>query len=143
MAASKRFALGVHILALLADNKGGALTSEKIAASAQTNPAFVRRVLLDLTRAGLAQSQSGKGGGSQLAKRPKKITLFDIYSAVDGGRIVGSPKNLSGADCPIAVGMTSVFRGITKDAETAFFTSLKGVSLKQALKRIKAGVQSR
>ena len=121
MATSTRFALGVHILALLASNREIALKSHTIAASANTNPAFVRRLLAQLNKAGLTKSRSGKNGGSQLAKGPKKISLFDIYSAVDAGEVVAMPKPLPENGCSVAANLAPVFRNFTRDAEREFF----------------------
>lgn len=137
MAASTRFALGVHILALLASNRDQAVTSQTIAASANTNPAFVRRLLAQLNKAGLTKSQPGKGGGSQLAKGPKKITLLDIFEAVDAGRIVAAPKSYPENGCYVAANLAPVFRDLTSDAEVAFFSSLSDISLKQVVKSLR------
>src|SRR3712207_248133 len=67
MAASSRFAVAVHILTLLADAGGEPVTSEYIAASVNTNPSLIRRLLSALARAGLTTSQLGTGGGALLA----------------------------------------------------------------------------
>lgn len=137
MAASTRFALGVHILALLASNRDEAVTSKTIAVSANTNPAFVRRLLAKLNKAGLTKSQPGKGGGSQLAKGPKKISLLDIFDAVDAGGIVAAPKTLPENGCYVAANLAPVFRDVTSDAEVAFFSSLSDISLKHIVKSLK------
>ena len=47
------------------------------------NPVFVKRVLVKLSKAGLVKSFVGKSGGYDLARSPKSISLFDIYSAVN------------------------------------------------------------
>ena len=138
MAVSTRFALGVHILALLASSRETALTSQAIAESANTNPAFIRRLLSQLHRAGLTKSQPGKGGGTQLAKGPKKISLLDIFKAVDPGDIVAPPKSPSENDCFVATNLAPVFHDITSKAETAFFSTLSDVSLKQVVKSLKS-----
>lgn len=137
MAASTRFALGVHILALLAENRDTAVTSHTIAASANTNPAFIRRLLAQFNKAGLTKSQPGKGGGSQLAKGPKKISLLDIFEAVDAGCVVALPKPMIDNGCHVAANLAPVFRDFTSDAETAFFSRLSDVSLKQVVKSLK------
>ena len=137
MAASTRFALGVHILALLASNRDETVTSQTIASSANTNPAFVRRLLAQLNKAGLTKSQPGKGGGSQLAKGPKKISLLDIFEAVDAGSIVAAPKRFPENGCLVAANLAPVFRDVTIEAELAFYSSLSDISLKQVVKSLK------
>lgn len=43
---------------------------------------YLHKVLQDLVRAGLAQSQSGPGGGYSLARPVNQITILDVVNAV-------------------------------------------------------------
>ncbi len=45
---------------------------------------FLARILHQLARAGLLSSRKGPGGGFQLAKSPRHITLRDIVEQMDG-----------------------------------------------------------
>jgi len=83
MSRATRFAVAVHALALI-ERYGGdqRLTSNMIAASVGTNASFVRRVLAMLSHAGLVRSSAGVAG-AQLARLPGRITLLDVYRAVD------------------------------------------------------------
>ena len=45
---------------------------------------FLVQVLLQLKRAGLVQSIRGAGGGYRLAMAPGKISLGDVFAAMDG-----------------------------------------------------------
>jgi Rrf2 family protein len=83
MPTSTRFAVAVHTLVALAANDGRALPSEQIAGSASTNPAVIRRLLSMLADAGLTTAQLGQGGGALLARRPERITLLDVFRAVE------------------------------------------------------------
>lgn len=138
--ASTRFALSVHILTLLAQHRGEALTSARIAESADANPAFIRRILCDLARAGLTEGRLGKGGGAMLARGPKRISLLDIYRAVERDHLVPAPKaRLQGkADAVSALSekLPDVLRGAVDDAEAAFFSTLDDISLKQVVKAV-------
>lgn len=78
-----RFAVAVHVLTLLEQGKGEPVTSEHIAGSVNTNPSLIRRLLSQLSRAGLTTSRMGTGGGALLAKPADRITLLDVYRAVD------------------------------------------------------------
>ena len=62
--------------------KGTDLSSDRIAQSVETNPAYVRRIMSDLRTAGLIESQRGKAE-PKLLKKPEEITLLDIYSSVE------------------------------------------------------------
>jgi len=123
-------------LALLAKHRDSVVTSEKIARSAGTNPAFIRRVLIDLSKAGLTKSQLGKGGGAMLAKGPKKISLLEIYRAVETGQLIAQPKPTRQGS-PIAEAISPVLCELADQAEAAFYKSLEGVSLKEVLKQMK------
>jgi len=45
---------------------------------------FVAKIFQDLVRRGLLTSAKGRRGGFALARKPQKITLYDIVDAVDG-----------------------------------------------------------
>jgi Rrf2 family protein len=83
MGRATRFSVAVHALALIEYFDGGRqLTSDAIASSVGTNASFVRRVLAMLSRAGLVSSSAGVAG-ARLARPSRKITLLDVYRAVD------------------------------------------------------------
>src|SRR6266446_1601343 len=82
MARATRFSVAVHALALIDHFDGKRLTSESIAGSVGTNASFVRRLLSMLARAELIESSPGIAG-ARLARSAGKITLLDIYRAVD------------------------------------------------------------
>ena len=45
---------------------------------------FVAKIFQDLVRKGLLTSAKGRGGGFALARKPGKISLYDIVAVVDG-----------------------------------------------------------
>lgn len=98
---NSRFAVAVHILTLIASGEGAPVASEYIAASVNTNPSLIRRLLSQLTRAGLTASQMGSGGGAQLARPADQITLRDVYRAVDDGELFGLHREQPNPACPV------------------------------------------
>ena len=82
-AANTQFAIAVHLIAALAYRQGSQTCSEELAGSVNTNASFVRRILSKLAKASLVSTAPGKGRNSILAKDPQKITLAEIYRAVD------------------------------------------------------------
>lgn len=78
-----RFSVAVHILTVLQTRNGEPTSSEFIASSVQTNPSLIRRILSQLSKRGLASSVMGSGGGALLARPAEKITLLDVYDAMD------------------------------------------------------------
>jgi Rrf2 family protein len=77
-----QFAVGVHMLTLLADRGPELLSSEEMAASADANPVYVRRVLGRLREAGIVASRPGLGGGWTLLRDPADIALGDVWRAI-------------------------------------------------------------
>lgn len=138
MAASTRFAVAVHVMTLLAAGRGAPQTSETLARSVATNPAVVRRLLGALTRAGLVKTHPGKGGGAELAKGPKKISLAGIYRAVEAPGLIPLPRTAPDPDCPVARSIQPALRDVGDAAEAAFLAALEKVTLKQVAKEIAA-----
>src|SRR6476469_5452321 len=77
-----QFSIAVHVLAAIAHHDG-VFASEILACSVNANPVFVKRILVKLSKAKLAKTTIGKSGGYDLARSPKSISLFDIYSAIN------------------------------------------------------------
>ncbi|HEU6452423.1 MAG TPA: Rrf2 family transcriptional regulator [Gemmatimonadaceae bacterium] len=98
---NSRFAVAVHILTVIAHEGGEPVTSEYIAWSVNTNPSLIRRMLSQLTRAGLTRCQMGAGGGALLAKPAARITLRDVYRAVADGDVFALPRERPDPACPV------------------------------------------
>ncbi len=85
-----QFAVGVHMLTLLADRGPELLSSADMAGSADANPVYVRRVLGRLREAGVVFSRPGVGGGWGLVRDPADITLGDVWRAIQADdRLLG------------------------------------------------------
>ena len=82
---STRLSDAVHILAFIALYPDCDLTSNKLAESIQTNPAYVRQLMSALRKGGLLVSVKGHPRPA-LAREPEKITLLDAYRAVEGNK---------------------------------------------------------
>lgn len=79
---SHKLSDAVHILAYVYIYADGDLSSKAIASSVETNQSMVRRMMSNLVRAGLLNSQPGKVELS-LAKAPQDISLLDVYLAIE------------------------------------------------------------
>lgn len=124
MSISSRFAVGVHILTMLAQSPGKPLTSEWIAGSASTNPAVVRKLLTMLAKAGLTTSQLGLGGGALLARAPEAITLLDVYRAVDEGALFSLHNEQPNPACPVGRNIQTALLGSMTRAQRALESEL-------------------
>jgi len=63
---------------------GSVLHTCDIASAQRIPPARLAKVVQDLARAGLVRTQRGQQGGVILARPPERITVRDVYEAVEG-----------------------------------------------------------
>lgn len=64
MKISSRFSVAIHILSLLHLNKATGITSESLAASVNTNPVVIRRIIGQLKNAQLVANHRGSKGAT-------------------------------------------------------------------------------
>lgn len=112
------------------------MTSERIALSVNTNAAVVRRLLMQLSAAGLTSSQLGTGGGAILAKRSEDITLLDIYLAVDELEVFPLHRSPPNVKCLVGRNITGVLRDVADSAEKAVRQELAGKRLSDIVKAV-------
>ena len=98
MKRNSRLSLALHTLGHMAHDPDRVQTSAEIAHHAGTNPVVVRRVLGKLRQAGLLRSEKGHSGGWQLTRDPQRITVADVYLALEE-RLVASGMPADPSDC--------------------------------------------
>jgi Rrf2 family protein len=140
--ANTQFALGVHLLTLLAGHPGQALSSETMCESARANPVHARRVLGELRRAGLVGSRPGPRGGWQLTHAPEAITLADVWDAVHGDQPV---LGLQGAypECPVGREIQGALIDIDREVAAAVRTQLASRTVAQLAAQVPGAVDTR
>ena len=141
---SSRVAVAVHVLAYMAWKRSEAVTSERIAASVNTNPVVVRRIVGALRNAGMVNVQPGVGGGATLAREPEEITLLDVYRAVeDGDELFSLHPSEPSRSCNVGVHIRDVLRPIFCRAHRAMESVLAEVTIadvgQQMMGRVQAG----
>lgn len=109
------------------------MTSEAMAASVNTNPVFIRRILGLLSRDGLVYSQPGVGGGWRLLRRPGTISLLDVYRAVDERPLLAKHHSSPNPDCLIGRNITRTLGIYFGEAEYAFEEALAHRTIEQVL----------
>lgn len=60
------------------------LKSYNISKSLGVSDSYLKKIIRQLVVAGLITSEAGKKGGVSLKKSPDKITLLDIFEAIEG-----------------------------------------------------------
>jgi Rrf2 family protein len=140
MHTSSRFAVAIHTLVFLAmrDNENDSVTSEMIAASVNTNPVVIRRILGTLRESSIVTSQSGACGGWYLKRKPAAISLRDVYRSLENDPLFAMPRQPGNTHCDIGRHMQSVLDSYFKDAERAAEARLEQVSLAEIVQDIVA-----
>ncbi len=134
MQTNTQFALAIHILTLLAQAEREPATSEFVAGSVNTNPAFIRRILGLLQRSGLVASQSGVGGGWRLRRAAGAITLLEVFRAVESGNLLALHRRPPNPRCPIGRNIGRALRVSFGEAESAFERALANQTVDQVLR---------
>ncbi|MBX7143969.1 MAG: Rrf2 family transcriptional regulator [Oligoflexia bacterium] len=136
MAANSRFAVALHAVAMLACCPQGWVTSARIAKSVNTNPVVVRRVLGALCEAGLVECSLGKSGGARLKRRPSKITLLDVYTALGEQTLLALTPNPANKACAVSCLMKGALHSVFEQAEGALQTTLKSITVADLVKPV-------
>lgn len=134
---STRFSMAVHTLSIIAVSPQDC-TGDFIAGSVNTNPVVIRRIMGMLKKAGLVDVRAGVGGAS-LRKEPNRITLLDIYRAVNVTeehqlfRIHEGPN----MNCPVGRSIEQVLQDELRDAQSAMEQRLAQTTLDQLIHKFK------
>ena len=81
---SEAASIALHSMSYLAANHGRLITSREIISTLKVSDAHLMKVLQRLVKAGLIKSIRGPNGGFLLTKPADKITLLDVYEAIEG-----------------------------------------------------------
>lgn len=136
IAANTRFALAVHCAGLIAFGDRKTVTSLSIAHSAGTNPVVVRRIVGQLVKAGIVDMRKGQGGGAMLARPAGKISLGEIYRAVERCPLLAVPEFGEKTPCSIAQLAAPVLRFFFGEAERAMVARLDKTRLSEVLDEV-------
>lgn len=132
----QRLSSAIHILIAL-DYVGGFLSSRQLAISLQSNPGFIRRIISQLSTAGLILTEKRKGGGSKLARDPGKITIGEIYLALGPNRIFKSFEKEPFKKCRVSCCIKSSLDRVYEDIESAMLNRMKKITLGEIIKKMK------
>jgi Rrf2 family protein len=138
MSGNSRFSVAAHVMTVLAYDDAASISSRRIAESVRTNPVVIRRLLVLLGKAGLVESQVGKGGGVRLARSAGSITLLDIYKAVEGGSPFVVPDKPENKACEVSCAMKPILASVLAEADRAMSRSLEKVRLSDVVRQIAA-----
>lgn len=90
---SEASSIAIHSMVLIARNQNG-INSGQIAEYTKFSKNHTAKVLQRLVKSDLLKSVRGPAGGFTIKKDPRKISLLNIYEAIEG------PMEIT--DCPLA-----------------------------------------
>ena len=85
MKSKKSLEQGICILLIIAHAPADqCITSEHLSRRLGVSDSYLKKITRRLVLAGLIQSNFGKKGGFTMNRTPKKISLLDIFNAIEG-----------------------------------------------------------
>lgn len=135
MQISSRFTIAVHVLLcveLLKDTHK--ITSDFLASSVNVNPVVIRRLLQQLKAAGIIHVVRGTGG-TDTAKPADKITLLDVYRAVEsveGGELFRFHENPNPL-CPVGRNIHAVLDARLEGIQQVMEKKMEEMTLQDVL----------
>ncbi len=126
---SSRFTIATHILlciAMFEDSQK--VTSNFLAGSINVNPVIIRNILGQLSAAGLVEIKAGVGG-AYLARPADKITLLDIFKAVEREEALFHFHENPNPQCPVGRTIHKVMDGKIDTIQAAMENEMKETTL--------------
>lgn len=117
---NNQFSVAVHIMTALGDHHGEEVKSAALAASVRAHESQVRNVLSKLVKAGLATTSRGRNGFSSLARPANKISLLEIYRAMDPPPVFSIHEYPKEKTCRTSCTHKEAMRELLEDTQRAF-----------------------
>ena len=125
---SEAASLAMHAMVLMASNIFKRRSVGEMAKELKVSEAHLSKVLQRLGRVGLVRSIRGPRGGFTLGKDPRRITLLEVYEAIDGplgltGCLFGTPV-CSGDSCILGECLIKVYEDVRRYLHRTKLSSL-------------------
>ena len=133
MALNTQFSIATHIMASLGYASGADVNSALIAGSVNTSSSFVRRTLAKLSKAGLVETATGKNGACWLARPARRISLLEIYRAVDAPKAFAIHQYPVESRCTVSCNIKSALGRVLDETQKALEQRLSRISLAQVI----------
>ncbi|HIX29441.1 MAG TPA: Rrf2 family transcriptional regulator [Candidatus Blautia stercoravium] len=135
MQISMKCSIAVHCLIFIHEAKGiTKVTSTLLAESTGCNPVIIRNTISALKKAGLITVARGTGG-AELCAAPSKITLYQIYNALepDGLSSLIGIHACQERKCPVAKNIRQVLQNPYKKIEDSIKQTMESVTLQSMI----------
>lgn len=136
MRVSRRLDYGVRALYELAARQGsGPIQSREIAQRQAIPEAYLHQLMAMLSRAGMVRGTRGPAGGHHLVGNPAKITLGQIYLAIEGSDRRDHPHDVESRQHATGA---AVVHATWHELEQRSFAYLDSVTLADLVERARA-----
>ncbi|MDC7235070.1 MAG: Rrf2 family transcriptional regulator [Spirochaetales bacterium] len=128
-----KFSVSIHILlSVEVFREDYKVTSDFIASSVNTNPVVIRKLMSQLKKAGLIEVSRGTGGIS-LSRPASKMTLQDVYRAVEPQSDLFRIHKDTAPGCPVGGNIENLLSPFFQTLQASFMESLTNVTLEDLL----------
>ena len=122
----------IHTLVFIYFNPKEDLSSKSIADSINTNPSYVRQLMSALNKAGILKSIQGHAK-PELAKDSKKITLCQIYLAVEGNKPLLHLDTNTNPDCCVGSNIQITMKSFYDEIQSVAIEKMKAITFQDIL----------
>ena len=139
---SSRMTIAVHILLAItefADKEK--TTSTFLAQSVNVHPVIIRNTLGKLKAAGIVHVRAGEGGAT-LANDPQKITLLDIFEAVEKEEDLFHFHEHPNPQCPVGKNMHAILDQRLISIQNAMRKEMRAITLQDLINDMKRCIQT-
>lgn len=138
---SSRMTIAVHILLAIAEFADKEkTTSTFLAQSVNVHPVIIRNTLGKLKAAGIVHVRAGEGGAT-LANDPQKITLLDIFEAVEKEEDLFHFHEHPNPQCPVGKNMHAILDQRLISIQNAMRKEMRAMTLQDLINDMKRCIQ--
>lgn len=139
---SSRMTIAVHILLAIAEFADKEkTTSTFLAQSVNVHPVIIRNTLGKLKAAGIVHVRAGEGGAT-LANDPQKITLLDIFEAVEKEEDLFHFHEQPNPQCPVGKNMHAILDQRLISIQNVMRKEMRAITLQDLINDMKRCIQT-
>lgn len=137
-----RLSDAIHILLYIHVDPSDDLSSAAIADSVRTHPSYVRQLMSALRKAGLLDCARGQATPS-LARPVERISLLDVYRAVEGDKPLLHQDTDTNPDCGVGVCVRNAVRDCFDEIQRTAEHAMDAISLAEVMRRFRCDGECR
>lgn len=137
MSINQSFAVAMQAISVISFSAPEAVSAKFISEQISIHPVVIRRVLTKLVTSQILNSIQGANGGYSLTRAAHKISLQNIYIAVQQQGVFVSNNAVPKANCQDGLLIESVLENVYEQADMAIEKIFNNISLEDILSKAK------